>query len=157
MASAATYRVGRSDFFTPGDLDADAQTVNAQVDAFDNAMDGNTISPQDWFDAWNVWLAQWRYFFKDKFSGGYLSDIATALNDSNRDDLVRYETQLEEWIKQGTDYGIGLPPGSRVTPSSGSGDSIDNHLKGIGLPDLNTIALLVTVLGGAYALWKFAK
>ncbi len=157
MGTAATYRVGRSDFFTPGDLAADADTVNAQADALDTALDGNTTSPQEWWDAWNVWRAQWRYFYKQNFSGGYLSDVAAALNDSNRDDLVRYETQLEEWIKQADGYGASLPSGSRVQPSSGSGDSIDNHLKGIGLPDLNTIALIVTVVGGAYALWKFTK
>lgn len=157
MGAAATYRVGRSDVFLPGDLAADADTVKAQAEAFDNAMDGNTASPESWFDAWNLWLSQWRAFYKSNFSGGFISQIATALNDSNRDELVRYEDQLESWISDGAQYGITLPTGGRVTPSTGSGDSIGNQLKAIGLPDLNTLALIVTVVGGAYAFWKFSK
>lgn len=154
MAAAGTYRVGRSDFFTPGDLKADADALNAQVHALDDALQAPSSAPDSWFDSWNGWYAGWWSFYKSTFEGGYLSNLAAALNDSNRDELVSHEQQFETWAKQAADYGVQLPDGGRTAPSSGSGDSLSNHLAGLGLPSLQTIGILIGIAVGVYFLWK---
>lgn len=157
MGAAGQYRVGPSDFFTPGDLDADARALNDQVVALDNSLDGNRVPPTDWFDAWNVWQNKWKFFFKETFGGGFFGDLFAALNDSNRDELVSWEKQFETWASQAAGYGSELAAGARIEPRVKSGDSLDNHLEGLGLPSLNTLALLAAVIGGGYAAWKVLK
>ncbi len=154
---AATYRVGRSDFFTPGDLKSDADALNAQVHALDDALQTNTAAPAAWFDSWNAWYAGWWSFYKADFEGGYLSNLLTALNDSNRDELVAHEEQFETWRTQAAEYGTSLPDGGHTAPSAGSGDSLRNHLADLGLPSLQTIGILVTIAVGAYILWKATR
>lgn len=157
MGAAGQYRVGPSDFFTPGDLNSDADTLNAQVVALDHSLDGNMRPPTDWFDAWNVWLARWKAFYNKTFGGGAFSDFFAALNDSNRDELVSWEKQFETWYSQAQGYGSALADGARVEPREKSGDSLDNHLDKLGLPSLNTLALLAAVIGGGYAAYKVLK
>lgn len=157
MGAAGQYRVGPSDFFTPGDLDADARTLNDQVVALDASLDGNLVPPTDWFDAWNVWETRFKAFYRKTFGGGAISDFFAALNDSNRDELVSWEKQFETWAAQAAGYGSELAAGARVEPRVKSGDSIDNHLEGLGLPSLNTLALIAAVGGGLWAAYKVFK
>lgn len=155
MPPAGTYRVGPSDFFTPDDLATDAKTLDAQIKALDSLLENNT-APTEWFDAWNVFYAKWWAFWKDHF-GGWFSNFVTAFNDSNRDELVSFEQQFETWATQAAGYGAQLQDGSRVGPRTKSGDSLDNHLAGLGLPSLNTLALCAGVLVGGIVLWKAVK
>ena len=155
--AAGTYRVGRSDFFLPGDLKADADALNAQVHQLDDALQENTAAPASWFDSWNAWYAAWWSFYKSTFEGGYISNLLTALNDSNRDELVSHEEQFETWRKEAEGYGTSLPGGSQVSPSAGSGDSFANHLKALGLPSLETIGLVLGIGVSVYILWKATK
>jgi hypothetical protein len=154
----AVYRVGRSDFFTPGDLAADADTVDAQVTALDVSLDGNEQAPQDWWDNWNAFVADWRGFYSKNFKGnGFFGNLVEALNDSNRDQLVAYETRLDTWASQAAGYGAGLPDGARTSVSSGSGDSLNNHLSNLGLPSVGGLTVLVVVGVIAIFAWRFVK
>lgn len=158
MGAAATYRVGRSDFFTPADLADDATTLNAQIEQLDTLLDGNTAAPQAWFDSWGSFVAQWKGFYNRTFAGnGFFGNLFTALNDSNRDELVSYEDRFDTWAKDAQQYGGGLPEGNRTTVSQGSGDSIDNQLKKLGLPSLGTVAIVLVALTAAVIAWKAVK
>jgi hypothetical protein len=157
MAAAATYRIGRSDFFLPADIKADADALNAQVHELDNALQSNTAAPVAWFDTWNAWYAGWWAFYRSTFDGGYISNLLAAINDSNRDELVAHEEQFEIWRQQAAEYGTPLSEGSHTAPSSGSGDSLKNHLADLGLPSVQTIGILVGIIVGLYVLWRAAK
>lgn len=134
--AAPTYRIGPGDFFTGGDLAADADTLDAQVNALDAAMDGNEQMPQTWFDQWNVFVTRWRAFKNDKF-GGFFSNFVAALNDDNRDELVSYERQFQTWASQASGYGISVAGGviEEAQPP-------ENHI----LPKLPSAGVVITVL-----------
>jgi hypothetical protein len=156
--ATAVYRVGRSDFFTPGDLEADASTLDAQVTQLDNALDGNEQAPSDWWDGWNSFVAQWRGFYGQTFKGkGFFGSLLSALNDSNRDELVSFETRFDTWNSQAANYSAALPAGSHTGVSEGSGDSLSNHLKDLGLPSVGGLTLLIAVALGAYLAWRAFK
>jgi len=155
MSAAGTYRVGRSDFFTPGDLQADADTLDRQVRALDATTDGNMAIPKSLWDSWFAFAGEWDDFYKQHFAdNGFFGQLATAFNDSNRDALVSMETRFESYADQLAKYGAALPDGARTGPSSGSGDSLDNQIKSLGLPSLTTIGLVVGIAAGGYFLWK---
>ena len=154
----AVYRVGRSDLFSPGDLAADAQTLDGQVTALDAALDGNEQAPTEWWDQWNAFVADWRGFFKANWKdNGFLGNLVEALNDSNRDALVAYEDRFDTWASQAAGYGAGLPDGARTTVSSGSGDSLGNQLHNLGLPSVGGLTILVVVGVIAIFAWRFVK
>jgi hypothetical protein len=155
MPPAGTYRVGPSDFFTAADLASDAKALDDQIKALDHLLE-DVATPTEWFDAWNVYYAKWWAFFKDHF-GGWFDNWVTAFNDSNRDELVSFEQQFETWAAQAAEYNAKLQDGARVGPRTRSGDSLDNHLAGLGLPSLNTLALVAGVLVGGVVLWKAVK
>jgi len=150
----ATYTVGPSDFFTPGDLQGDADLLNSQVTGLDNALNGNEAAPQDWFDGWTAFQASWLKFYSSTF-GGFLTDVMAALNDGNRDTLISFENQFATWATQATSYGAGLP-GPTIAPSTGSGDSIAKQLaplEGL-LPSGTTLVIIVLVLIALVVAWK---
>jgi len=158
MADGAVYRVGRSDVFSPGDLAADAATLDTQVNLLDSSLDGNEQAPTAWWDGWNSFVAQWRGFYGEHFKDrGFFGDLLTALNDSNRDELVSFETRFDTWNSQAAGYGAGLPTGSHTGVSEGSGDSLSNHLKQLGLPSVGGLTLLIIVALGAYLTWRAFK
>lgn len=153
---AAVYRVGRSDFFSPGDLQADAETLNRQILTTDNLLEDDHAVPTAEFDAWNGFYAEWLHFFKDHFVG-YFDTLLSSLNDSNRDQLVAMEERFEAFMTTFEGYGFGLPEGSRTKPSSGSGDSLDNHIKGLGLPSLGTVGIVAGIIVSGIVIWKVVK
>lgn len=155
-ASGATYRIGPSDFFSPSDLAADADTLDRQMKAFDLAIDGNDAIPQSLWEAWLAFYAEWTGFKHDNF-GGFFTNLATAANDSNRDALIAYERRFESIAADIRPYGGQLPEVARVRPSTGSGDSVSKHLEGLGLPSLPTLAALGGVIVAAIVLWKVLK
>jgi hypothetical protein len=156
MPPVGTYRVGPSDFFTAADLASDAAALDAQIKGLDALLQDAPAAPEAWFDAWNVYYAKWWKFFKDHF-GGWFDNWVTAFNDSNRDELISFEQQFETWAAQAAEYKAQLPDGSRIGPRTKSGDSLDNHLAGLGLPSLNTIALVAGIVAGGVVLWKAVK
>ena len=122
---AATYRIGPSDFFTPGDLQADAATLDAQVEVLDDEIESGG-APPGFVDQWTVWVQQWRAFRDDHF-GGWVSSFFSALNDSNRDDLIRFETQFSSFSKRAASFGADVV--APVDPSTGSKDTLGEHLR----------------------------
>lgn len=156
MASA-TYRIGPSDFFTPGDLAADADTLNGQVTALDQQVEGNDQIDQSAMDQWTAWLAEWKAFYADKF-GGFFSDLITALNDANRDQLIQYETTFGNYAAQFASAGASVA-GGVVAPSTGSKDTIGDQVaqqvkdapSGL-LPSSTTIVVVLVLV--LLILWK---
>lgn len=154
----ATYLIGPSDFFTSGDLEADAKTVNSQIAALDTAIEGNEAIPTSFQDGWGLWVMQWRAFYADKFEGFF--DFLVALNNSNRDALISFERQLADWLAQAAALGA-RPAGPTIAPSQGTQDTLAAHLKkqspSLGLPDVSTIVVvLVVVIVGLFAWRHFA-
>lgn len=139
----STYRVGPSDFFTSGDLSADAQTVQSQVQILDSQLTGNELVPVDFADQWTSFERQWGAFYADHFSG-FFSTLLTAFNDANRDDLIRYESQLAAFQERAAAFGAqNYAP---VGPSSGAKDNIGAQLAAQGLPSTTSILLIAAAL-----------
>jgi hypothetical protein len=150
MPATATYRIGPSDFFTPGDLSADADTLNGQVEELDAQLDEGD-PPVEFQDQWTHYQTSWATFYKAHF-GGFFSSLFTALNDANRDDLIRYETQFGDFQRQAKAYGAELV--APVGPSSGSGDTIGRQLEAQGLPSTTTLVVLAAAVIAVLIAWK---
>lgn len=126
MASP-TYRIGPSDFFTPGDLKADADTLNTQVDELDAQVEGNEAIDSTLMDQWTAFHQAWKAFYSSQF-GGFFTNLLTALNDSNRDQLIQYEKTFANFATQLQQQGAAQIAGGVVEPSSGSGDTLSAQL-----------------------------
>lgn len=144
--AAATYRIGPSDFFTPGDLQADADTLNSQVQTLDLVLDGNEAAPQTWWDAWQAWMSEWKKFYSSTF-GGFFGALFASFNDANRDQLISFENQFAAWAQQAAGYGAALP-GPTLEPSQGSHDTLGDHVakQTAALPSATSIVIVVLVL-----------
>lgn len=119
------YRIGPSDFFLPGDLQADARTLNDAVNRLDDA--DWTLTNQALFDAWTSYIPEWRGFYTGNFLG-WTDAFFASLNDSSRDQLVQFETRFSDFVAQYQQQtGIGLP--DVVNPSTGAKDTLADHLK----------------------------
>lgn len=125
--ATATYRIGPSDTFLPGDLEADADTLNTQVNELDDSIDGNNAIPQTEWDGWQLFLSSWKKFYSSSF-GGFFTNLATALNDANRDQLIQFETEFSNWASQLGSYG-GSVPGGVIGVSSGAQDTLGNLIR----------------------------
>lgn len=147
----ATYRVGPSDFFTPGDLSADADTLEGQVSALDRQIEGNEGASVEFSDQWTAFLTSWRAFYNAHF-GGFFSTFFSALNDSNRDDLIRYENQLGAFEAQAQGFGASLV--APVDPSTGSKDTIGDQLAAQGLPGVSSFVLIAAAVVVVLLVWK---
>jgi hypothetical protein len=150
------YRIGPSDVFSPSDLQADAKTLDGQVATLDAAIDGNQSIPQDQWDTFTIWESDWKKFRSSTFDGWFDSFLA-SWNDSNRDQLIAFENQFITWQKTFASSGVAFP-GPVVQPSTGSGDTLGNHLgnqlKNAGLPSLGSITVLVVVLVVGFIVYK---
>ncbi len=156
MASA-TYRVGPSDVFSGGDLQADAATLDTQVEALDAQIEGNEAAPIDFVDQWVAWQGTWKTFQAQHF-GGVFSSFVSALNDSNRDDLIRYEGQFASFAAQAKSFGANVI--APVTVSGGThdtlGDLLKNQTSGITslLPSSTTLVVLAVAAVVVLVVWK---
>lgn len=126
-AAAATYRIGPSDFFTPGDLKADADTLNGQVEDLDNQIEGNESVDSTEVEQWVAFQGRWGAFYTSNF-GGFFSSLLTSLNDANRDQLIQYEKDFGNFAAAFAPSGVALA-GGLVQPSTGSKDTIGDQLK----------------------------
>ena len=155
--AAPKYLIGPSDFFTGGDLAADAKTLDGQVDELDTQIEGNEAIDQTLVDQWTAFHAEWKGFFADEF-GGFFRNLFTALNDSNRDQLIQYETTFNNFYAELQKYNVGLSGGA-VAPSSGSGDTLGaqaaEQLGGASGVATKTIVIVVLVIV-ALLIWKKA-
>jgi len=143
------YRIGPSDFFTPGDLRADANTLNDQI---------NRLNDQNWdkpteglFEAFQGFLSEWRAFYSQGFG------LFTALNDANRDQLVQFETRFQAFVTQYEQQAnIDVP--DVVAPSSGAQDTlgaqIRNQLQPL-IPSVNLTYALIAVAVVGLVLYFF--
>lgn len=156
MASP-TYRIGPSDFFTPGDLKADADTLNTQVGQVDAQVEGNEAIDSTFVDQWTAFHQAWSQFYSSQF-GGFFTNLLTALNDSNRDQLIQYEKTFANFAQQLQQQGQAQIAGGVVEPSSGSGDTLSAQLNqqlggeasGLATKVIVVAALLVVAL----FIWK---
>lgn len=145
----SSYRIGPSDFFTPGDLLADAATLNDQV---------NRLNDQNWdkpseglYDAFQAFLSEWRRFYS---SMGFWS----ALNNGNRDELIQMETRFGVFVaKYQEESGMQIP--DVVAPSTGTkdglGDQLRNQLQPL-IPSVNMTYVLIAIILGALV-WFFGR
>jgi hypothetical protein len=133
VIGSSSYRIGPSDFFTSGDLQADGATLNGQVNRLDDA---DLSKPSaEWFDAWNAFVVQWRAFYK---SLGFFS----AINDSNRDQLIQFEHRFNDLASQYQDAtGDTIP--DIVNVSTGTKDTLGDQV-------LNQLQPLAPALHSAY-------
>ncbi len=159
MAATPTYRIGPSDFFTPGDLKADADTLNTQVGELDQQIEGNEAIDQTLVDQWTAFHQAWTSFYSSQF-GGFFTNLLTALNDSNRDQLIQYEKTFANFAQQlqQQDSSVSIA-GGVVQPSSGSGDTlgaqVSQQLGGADVSGLATKVIIVAVLlVVALFIWK---
>lgn len=150
MPATATYRIGPSDFFTPGDLSADADTLNGQIELLDEQL-GDGDPPLEFQDQWTHFQGSWATFYNEHF-GGFFSSLFTALNDANRDDLIRYENQFTDFERSAKAYGAELV--APVGPSSGSKDTLGDHLTAQGLPSSTTLVVIAVALVAVLIAWK---
>lgn len=155
--AAATYRIGPSDTFTGGDLEADAQTLDGLVEGLDAQIEGSTAFPSTFVDQWVAWQGQWKTFFTSNF-GGFFTDFLTALNDSNRDQLIQFETRFNDFSTQAKGYGADTV--APVLPSTGSGDTLGAALKtqlsGASslLPSATTLVVVAVAIVLVLVVWK---
>ncbi len=151
MPGTATYRIGPSDFFLPGDLSADADTVNGQIEELDSQLADGEPSPE-FSDQWTHFETAWRTFYADHF-GGYFSTVFSAFNDANRDQLIQFERQLVDFQAAAKAFGAELV--APVGPSSGSGDTLGKHLDAQGiLPSTTTLVVLAAAAIALILVWK---
>lgn len=143
----ATYRIGPADLFDSGDLLADANTLNGQMNLLDN-QDMTKVS-QSFFDGWNAFLSEWRRFYSDTF-GGFFN--FSALNDSNRDQLVQFETRFATFATQYTSETNNVLPGGVIAPSSGAQDTIGAQIRNQLQPLIPSINMTAVLIGGAIVL-----
>lgn len=151
---AATYRIGPSDVFTGGDLEADADTLDAQVEALDSQIEGNENAPGDWVDQWVNWQGGWKAYKAQHF-GGVLDSFLSALNDSNRDDLIRYENQFASFATAAGSFGATVV--APVAPSTGSGDTLAAQLKnqlGPLIPSATELVVIAVAVVVILVVWK---
>lgn len=161
MAAAnttATYLIGPSDTFTPGDLKQDADTLNGQVEDLDGQTEGNENLDPTSVSQWVAWQGKWAAFYANDF-GGTVTNLLTALDDSNRDQLIQYEKDFANFATTFSSAGIALA-GGVVQPSTGAGDTlgaqIAQQLGGLGgaLPSSTTVIVVLVLVVVALFIFK---
>jgi hypothetical protein len=149
-----SYRIGPSDFFNGTDLQADGATLNDQVNRLDGLIkDAGTKVSDDTWNAWVDYVKQWRDFYSNTLPGFFV-----ALNDSNRDQLIQFESRLQSFVGQYQNE-TGGNVSDVVAVSSGTkdgiGDLLKNQLQPF-LPSLNMTYVLIAVgvvVLGLYFFW----
>lgn len=155
MAEAPTYRIGPSDFFNSADLAADARVLNGQINGLDDANWDRP--PQDLFDAWNAFKAEWRKFYSSTFDGTF---NFSAWNNSNRDQLIQYEQRFAAFAAQYQQASGHTLPGAVVAPSSGTKDSFGDHIRNQLQPlipqfNVNTVFTVLAIAAVALGVYMF--
>lgn len=97
----ATYRIGPDDFFTGGDLQADAKTLNSQVQGLDRVVsdvpNGDPRLTDDMFASWAGFTSIWNSYYQMNWAtSGDIANFFAALNDGNRDQLIQLEERFAD-------------------------------------------------------------
>jgi hypothetical protein len=121
---AATYRIGPSDTFTSGDLEADAKTLDGQTKILDDA--DWTAPSEGLFDSWWAFLSEWKTWHTDTFTTNW---VGAGWNDANRDQLIQYERRFVEFVGKWQNETGQQFPAPLIQPSEGSGDTLGAQLK----------------------------
>ena len=121
---APTYRIGPSDFFTSADLEEDAKTLDGQMRVLDGLSWDNAT--QALFDSWNAFYAQWRGFYSRTFTDAW---FGAGWNNGNRDELVQMERRFLNFVEQWQKEEGATFPGGVVSASTGTLDSLGDHIK----------------------------
>ena len=146
---APSYRIGPSDTFLPSDLAADAATLNGQMNALDK-LDWEKSS-DEFFAAWNAFLQEWRGFYSSHF-GGFFTNLETAVNDSNRDQLIQFETRFGGFAAQYKQETGADVPGGVIAPSQGAQDTLGAQLRNQLQPLIPSIDWKWVAVAGAAAI-----
>jgi hypothetical protein len=144
VATAPTYATGA--LSSPSDLLTAANQVNDQVNAINDAINGNTSIPQAWWDGFTTFRSSWLAFFSSTFAGqGFQSssgsDWATRgswLTSDVASQLQSFETQTASWAQQAASYGAPIA-GAIIQPPP---DSSPNDL----LAGISTTVILLIIL-----------
>lgn len=150
----AEYRIGPTGLFTPGDLHADADTLNGQIQALDDAKSshGGRLSPTS--IAFLKFLNEWNQFYYNTF-GGFFDDLAAALNNDNRDQLIQFENRFQVFASDLSKEGIVVPGGIIQTPKGDGGlfGPVKDLFAGLGAGfKWLIVGGIVAIVG--YAVWK---
>lgn len=150
--AAPRYRVGPSDFFLPGDLKADADTLDAQVMLLDDSTTANALIAGDWLDSWVAWMNGWKRFWADV---GFFS-----ITNGTRDQLISFELQFQSWYQQAQQQGAHTS-GPLIQPSDGTGATLGKQaaaqLKDLPLPSTTSIIVIAVLLLGLFVASKVVK
>lgn len=138
--ATASYIVAPGSLFTPSDLAADAATLDGQVQALDALVEGNENVDPGWLNQWLAFQGAWAAFYFQDF-GGTLTNLVTALNDSNRDELISYENQFQALYASS-----GQQLANVIAPSTGSLDNLSNLLGLPKLPSSSTVTVWLIVI-----------
>jgi len=137
---APTYRIGPSDIFTSGDLAADAETLNSQVNSLD---DQNWDKPdQALFDGWTAFMSEWRSWYR----GTFFNFLGAGWNNGNRDQLIQFETRFGTFAADYARQSGNNLPGGVVAPSTGTKDGLGDLIKNQLQPLIPSIPVAVGVL-----------
>jgi hypothetical protein len=150
--------------FTGGDLYADAKTLNAQVQGFDRLIESLPNSDKrasdDLLQSWYSFTAQFNPYFRDTWQdNGTLANFLEALNNSNRDQLIQWETRFADLVAQfkavgisstSVDVAVSLGAPSFLTKVIGSIDGFAQRYLPWGL-GFGTLLLLILIA------WFFVK
>jgi hypothetical protein len=120
----AAYRIGPApDLFLSDDLAADALTLDGQIKSLDN-QDMTKVSAS-YFDGWNAFVSEWRRFYSSVFLNSF---FGAGWNDSNRDQLIQFETRFGTFAEQWAQQTAQVLPGGVVAPSTGNKDTLGDQL-----------------------------
>jgi hypothetical protein len=145
--SNPAYRIGPSDLFTSDDLLADANTLNGQMNLLDN-QDFTGVS-QSLFDAWNSFLQEWRTFYSGTFGGLFNT---SAWNDSNRDQLIQFETRFGTFASDYAGETNTVLPGGVIAPSTGAQDTLGAQIRNQLQPLIPSISMTnILIVAGILA------
>lgn len=120
---APSYRIGPSDFFTSGDLEADAGTLNTQIGVLDG-LSWDRVSEGLW-DQWIAFLGQWKGWHKSTFVDAW---FGAGWNNSNRDQLIQFERRYLAIVAQWERESGQAFPGGVIDVSTGTQDTLGDHL-----------------------------
>lgn len=159
----ALYRIGPDDFFTGGDLRSDAETLDGMVDALSKSFGeagASTRAGRDLADSWITFYLDWKEYYQREFSP-WSSDLLTALNDANRDQLIQWESRFADMagLLKAKDVSSAYV---NVQLSAGAPDTVKSlfagfqkGLKSLGLGSLGWVAGMLILIAVGFAVWHF--
>lgn len=138
---------------SPSELKAAADRINAEVQAIDDAIDGNNDIPEALFDSWNSFWSRWKAFYNENFSSPVWSWLTTRLG-SLSDQLETWTSDAKNYASQFSKYNVDVPGG---VLSVDPGFSLSDFGKDLGLGFGISLGTLVVLLLVALLVWKGLK